>query len=62
MSRGDAVMVLVKALAEAAKDPTKKNTMVQTALDQYSKGNIIMTPEGSFTRMLATKGFENLAN
>ena len=55
-------MVLVKALAEAAKDPTKKNTMVQTALDQYSKGNIIMTPEGSFTRMLATKGFENLAN
>ena len=62
MSRGDAVMVLVKALAEASKDPAKKNTMVQTALDQYSKGNIIMTPEGSFTRMLATKGFENLAN
>ncbi len=61
MSRGDAVMVLVKALAEAAKDPAKKHTMVQTALDQYSKGNIIMTPEGSFTRLLATKGFESLA-
>ncbi|MBO6110794.1 MAG: DUF4012 domain-containing protein, partial [Methanobrevibacter sp.] len=26
MSRGDSVMVLVKALAEAAQDPTKKNT------------------------------------
>ena len=60
MSRGDAVMVLVKALAQAAQDPTKKNTMVQTALDQYSKGNILMTPEGSFTRLLATKGFESL--
>ncbi|WP_296891157.1 DUF4012 domain-containing protein [uncultured Methanobrevibacter sp.] len=61
MSRGDAVMVLVQALAEAAKDPAKKNTMTQTALDQYSKGNIVMTPEGSFTRLLATKGFESLA-
>ena len=61
MSRGDAVMVLVKALAEAAKDPTKKNTMTQTAIDQYSKGNIIVTPEGTFTRLLATKGFESLA-
>ena len=60
MSRGDSVMVLVKALAEAAQDPTKKNTMIQTALDQYSKGNILMTPEGSFTRLLATKGFESL--
>ncbi len=60
MSRGDAVMVLVKALAQAAQDPAKKSTMVQTALDQYSKGNILMTPEGSFTRLLATKGFESL--
>ena len=60
MSRGDAVMVLVNALADAAKDPSKKSTMIQTALDQYSKGNIVMTPEGSFTRLLATKGFETL--
>ena len=60
MSRGDAVMVLVNALADAAQDPSKKSTMVQTALDQYSKGNIIMTPEGSFTRLLATKGFESI--
>ena len=53
-------MVLVNALADAAQDPSKKSTMVQTALDQYSKGNIIMTPEGSFTRLLATKGFESI--
>lgn len=60
MSRGDAVMVLAKAIANAAKDPAKKSTMVQVALDQYSKGNIIMQPEGSFTKLLATKGFEKL--
>lgn len=61
MSRGDAVMVLTKALANATKDPDKKNTMIKTALDEYSKGNIIMRPEGSFTKLLATKGFESLA-
>ena len=60
MSRGDAVMELAKALSQAAKDPTKKTTMVQKALDEYSKGNILMKPEGSFTKLLATKGFENL--
>ncbi len=61
MSRGDAVMVLAKALASTAKDPNKKNTMIQTALQEYSKGNIVMKPEGSFTRLLATKGFESIA-
>lgn len=60
MSRGDAVMVLVKALAQAAADPDKKATMVKAALDEYSKGNIIMQPEGSFTKLLATKGIESI--
>ncbi|SFL51787.1 Protein of unknown function [Methanobrevibacter olleyae] len=60
MSRSDAVMVLVKALSKAAKDPSKKETMVKAALEEYKKGNIIMTPEGSFARLLATKGFESI--
>lgn len=60
MSRADAVMVLVKALANATKDPAKKNTMIKVAMDQYSKGNIVMTPAGAFTRLLATKGFESM--
>ena len=60
MSRSDAVMVLVKALAQAAADPNKKATMIQAALDEYSKGNIVMQPEGSFTKLLATKGIESL--
>ena len=61
MSRSDAVMVLVKALAQAAANPDKKATMIKTALDEYSKGNIIMQPEGAFTKLLATKGIEKLA-
>jgi len=60
MSRSDAVMVLVKALAQAAADPDKKATMIQAALNEYSKGNIVMQPEGSFTNLLATKGIESL--
>ena len=60
MSRADAVMVLVKALAQAAADPNKKATMIKTALQEYSNGNIIMKPEGSFTNLLATKGIESL--
>ena len=60
MSRGDAVMVLTKALANATKDPDKKNTMIQTALKEYSNGNILMKPDGSFTKLLATKGIESL--
>lgn len=61
MSRADAVMVLVKALSQAAKDPEKKSTMVQAAIKEYTAGNIHMKPDGSFTRLLATKGFENIA-
>lgn len=62
MSRADAVMVLVKALSQAAKDPDKKATMIKTALNEYSKGNVIMSPQGAFERLLATKGFESLAS
>ena len=60
MSRGDAVMVLVRALSKAATNPDKRNTMIQVALDEYSKGNIVMNPEGAFMSLLATKGFESV--
>lgn len=61
MSRADAVMVLTNALSDAAKDPNKKSTMVQAALKEYTNGNIVMRPEGSFTKLLATKGFESIS-
>lgn len=58
VSRGDAVMEIVKAAANSAKDPVKKSAMVNAALDQYSKGNIIMDQEGAFVGLLASKGIE----
>ncbi|MBZ9571517.1 DUF4012 domain-containing protein [Methanobrevibacter sp. TMH8] len=62
MSRGDAVMVLIKAITQAATDPSKKNTMIKAALDEYNKGTIIMEPQGSFMGLLASKGLESLTS
>lgn len=60
MSRGDAVMQIVKAAAKSAKDPDKKSAMVNAALDQYTKGNIVMDQEGAFAGLLASKGFDSI--
>ncbi|MBE6509340.1 MAG: DUF4012 domain-containing protein [Methanobrevibacter sp.] len=60
VDRGDAVMEIVKAAADSAKDPVKKSSMVNAAIDQYSKGNIIMDKQGSFVELLASKGIETL--
>lgn len=59
-SRGDAVMNVVQAIANSASDPIKKSKMVETALDQYSKGNIVMEPKGAFMGLLASKGIDSL--
>lgn len=59
-TRGDAVLDIVRAAAKAATDPQKKSKMVNVALDQYTKGNIVMTPQGSFVGLLASKGIENI--
>lgn len=58
VSRGEAVLNVVKSAAKAAKDPNVKSAMVNAALDQYSKGNIIMDKEGEFVGLLASKGIE----
>ena len=58
VSRGDAVLEIVKAAANAAsKDDSVKSAMVNAALDQYSKGNIVMDKQGDFVGLLASKGF-----
>lgn len=59
-SRGDAVLDVVHGLANSASDPLKRSQMVSAALDQYSKGNIVMYPEGSFVNLLASQGIEAL--
>lgn len=60
VSRGTAVLDLVKGIASSADDPVKKAKMVQAAMDQYSKGNIVMTPENEFIGLLASKGLSSL--
>ena len=61
VSRGDAVMGVVKAAAKAASsNPNAKSAMINAALDQYSKGNIVMDKEGDFAGLLASKGFESI--
>lgn len=58
VSRGDAVLEIVKAAANAAKDPAVKSGMINAAIDQYSKGNIVMDEQGAFVGLLASKGIE----
>ena len=61
VSRGDAVLSIVKAAANAAsKNDAVKGAMVNAALDQYSKGNIIMDEQGAFVGLLASKGFSSI--
>jgi hypothetical protein len=61
VSRGDAVLDIVKAAAKAASsNPDIKSAMVKAALDQYSKGNIVMDQQGAFVELLASKGFESI--
>lgn len=60
VTRGTAVMDIVKAAGHASEDPLTKASMVNAALDQYSKGNIVMEPQGSFVGLLASKGINNL--
>jgi uncharacterized protein DUF4012 len=60
LSRGEAVLALAKALSTAANNQTSRDTMIQAALDQYSKGNIVMTPQGSFVSLMASKGLGSL--
>ena len=60
VSRGYAVLEIVKAAANAAKDPEVKSAMVNAAINQYSQGNIIMDQQGAFVGLLASKGIETL--
>lgn len=60
MDRGEAVKILARALVKASKDPNKKANMVKAAMDEYSKGKIVMYPEGAFIKLLASKGVDSI--
>lgn len=58
VSRGEAVLDVVKAAANKAKDPNTKSAMINAAMDQFTKGNIIIDKQGDFAGLLASKGIE----
>ena len=61
VSRSDAVIDVVKAAANAASSSqSTKSAMINAALDQYSKGNIIMDQDGAFVGLIASKGVESI--
>ena len=60
VTRGTAVLDLVQGIASSADDPLTKAKMVQAAMDQYAKGNIVMTPADEFIGLLASKGLSSL--
>lgn len=61
VSRGDAVISIVKAAPNAAaSNPNTKSAMINAAIDQYSKGNIIMDNEGDFVGLIASKGLGSI--
>ena len=60
LDRGEAVKVLAKALSKAAKDPDKKSKMISAAMDQYSKGNIVVYPQAAFVKLVAIKGMDSI--
>ena len=58
VDRAQAVLDVVKAAAKKSKDPEIKSAMVNAAIDQYSKGNIVMDHQDAFLGLLASKGIE----
>ncbi|MGL6299176.1 MAG: DUF4012 domain-containing protein, partial [Methanobacteriaceae archaeon] len=55
MSRGDAVLALSAALIKASNDPSKKIQMGQAIMAQYTTGNILVDPSGSFFGFIVAK-------
>lgn len=58
LDRSEAVKLLAKALIKAAKDPNKKSKMIETAMDQYSQGKIVVYPQATFVKLVAIKGID----
>jgi hypothetical protein len=55
-SRGNAVESVMKPLLNATKDKNKTNAMLNAAVDQYLKGNIVVIPSDLFIQYALSKG------
>lgn len=60
MNRGSAVQSIMKPILKTTQDPTKYAALGQVALDQYSKGNIVVIPKDLFTQFLVSKGINSI--
>jgi len=60
MSRGNATQLLMKPVLAAVKDPSKSGALFQVAVQQYSKGNIIVIPSSLMTQFAISKSLKLL--
>jgi hypothetical protein len=60
MNRSSAVQSIMKPILNATKDPSKYATLAQVAIDQYSKGNIVVIPKDLFTQFAISKGINTI--
>jgi Protein of unknown function (DUF4012) len=60
MNRSSAVQSIMKPILSATKNPTKYAALAQVAVDQYSKGNIVVVPQDLFTQFVISKGINTI--
>ena len=60
MNRSSAVQSIMKPILSATKDPTKYAALAQVAVDQYSKGNIVVVPKDLFSQFIISKGINTI--
>lgn len=61
-ARGVAVQSLMRAIFNATKDRSKYMAMVNTGIQQYQQGNIVVVPEGAFIQFLISTGLERVTS
>ncbi|MGL4669962.1 MAG: DUF4012 domain-containing protein, partial [Methanobacteriaceae archaeon] len=55
LDRGAAVKALSSALIKGTQDPEKRDKIASTIIEQYTAGNIVVDPAGSFLALLNSK-------
>ena len=59
-TRGDAIENLAEGIRDAADKNGKKGDLIKAALDQYSQGNIKVTPEDKFAKFVTYEGINSI--
>ena len=59
-SKGDSILTTVTALGKASNNPIKKPKLLSTAFTEYTKGNIVVYPIGSFIKLMFDEEIQSL--